>query len=134
MHAETPSANASPDWLPRDSSPSQEKAADQPTGNAEQSGSTTCKKIGVCYTWVMNVTISKTVEKSLNKMPSQEREVFVNSALLVALTNQEITQERKTVSHQKILTEAKVRADQNTQSHEKNVDQLKDLLIQANSQ
>jgi hypothetical protein len=82
----------------------------------------------------MNVTISKTVEKSLNKMPSQEREVFVNSALLVALTNQEITQERKTVSHQKILTEAKVRADQNTQSHEKNVDQLKDLLIQANSQ
>ena len=67
-------------------------------------------------------------------MPSQEREVFVNSALLVALTNQEITQERKTVSHQKILTEAKVRADQNTQSHEKNVDQLGDLLIQANSQ
>ena len=93
-----------------------------------------CKNREMCYTWDMNVTISKTVEKSLNKMPSQEREVFVNSTLLVALTNQEITQKRKTYSHQEILAEAKAMADQNTQPHEENVDQLKTLLNQASRQ
>lgn len=81
----------------------------------------------------MNVVISKTVEQSLKKLPSEEIEVFVNSTLLVALANKEICQERKTSSHQSILEEAKAKAKQNNNSHTGNVDQLENLLTKANS-
>ena len=80
----------------------------------------------------MNVIISKSVEQSLKKLPSEEREEFVNSTLLVALTNKEIAQERKTSAHQSILTEAKEKAAQNNHSHAENVDRLENILSEAN--
>lgn len=76
----------------------------------------------------MNVTISKTVEQSLKMLPSEEREVFVNSALLVALANKEISQERKTTNHQSIIAEAKEQAERNSSTHIENVDRLENLL------
>ncbi len=81
----------------------------------------------------MNVTISKTVEQSLKKLPSEEREVFVNSTLLVALANKEISRDRMTPTHQSILAEAKNKADQNNQSHAENVDQLEKILSKINA-